>query len=211
MIGVKRNAAWLLLGSLALAAACGRKLETYDDYPARQGAYQPAGNGQVTDEASACSALVAAIDAQRAALSCGADTGRTACPDLVRPAGGADCFDYDQGALDACVAYYAGLSACAQFDTSPCIVTAIARASCGSGTGGSSGTGGASGTGGTSGTGGAAGSGTGGTAGSSSTGGAAGSGSGGAAGSGAGGTAGSAGSGTGGTAGSAGATDAGTD
>ncbi len=135
------------LACAAAQVACSDATDTNDVVPATAGAFQPKANGQRTDGAAACAAITAAEDARRSSLSCGS-VQRPACPEYIRPAGGADCYEYDQGTVDACVEYYGGVQSCAAFASSPCVVTAYPTASCNGGAGGSGGSAGAGGSGG---------------------------------------------------------------
>lgn len=107
--------------ALALAVpAC-----SSDDSSAGGGSdvYTPAGNGVPTSEAAACQAILKADDARRAALQCGPVT-RPPCPTYISK-GHPACSQYDQGTVDACVAYIAGLASCGELDKKKCVVKAL--------------------------------------------------------------------------------------
>lgn len=205
-MGVVATHRWLLPVSfaLSLASGCDEAEATGDTVPSKPGAVQPAPNGTLTGEESACEAVRGAEVARRSALGC-APTGAPACPAYLRPAGGSACFRYDQGTVDACVAHLGALSSCEAFAREPCIVTAVPIEGC-AGTGGAGGTAGAAGAGGA-GTGGSGGTGAGGAGGAAGAGGrdgGGGAGTGGLAGAGGGGGGGGGGSGADGGAGAAG-------
>jgi hypothetical protein len=118
----------LLCASLltaVLAASCTSSPDTADVVPSLPGAFQPDAGGKTVDEATACSKLTEAESSARAALGCDAVT--HTCPDYVRPAGGADCFVYDQGSLDGCTTLYNSFVSCDQFDSRPCLLTAVSN------------------------------------------------------------------------------------
>ncbi|HEX3774133.1 MAG TPA: hypothetical protein VHV51_06680, partial [Polyangiaceae bacterium] len=60
------------------------------------------------------------------------------CPSYIRPAGGADCFLYDQASLDGCTALYQSLTTCDEFDQRPCLLIAVSQCG-GTGEGGAGG------------------------------------------------------------------------
>lgn len=147
------------IGALGLllagwATACSESKDTNPVVTPKSGAFQPTPNGVTIGEADACEAITAAEDAKRSALGCGS-VQRAPCPEYIRPAGGSDCYEYDEGTVNECVSYYGGLTSCTDFTQKPCIVTAVPTASCASASGGNGGTGGSGGT--TGGTGGTAG------------------------------------------------------
>ncbi len=94
-----------------------------DSGSAPAGNYAPAGNGQPVGEGEACQALRAAEDARSSALGCGPMT-HPACPGYIA-AGNEACSEYDQGALDACIAWVGKLS-CDGLKTRKCIVKVLA-------------------------------------------------------------------------------------
>lgn len=102
-----------------------------DDEEAGSGFYEPAGNGVAISEAQACDGLQNAQKTRRAALACGPVT-QPACPGYLQkqkqtPA----CSQYDQGALDACVAYIGGLATCDEVTQKICIVKSLGNAPAG--------------------------------------------------------------------------------
>ena len=121
-----------------LAASCTSTHDTADVVPSSPGAYQPDAGGKLVDEATACAALVQAESSARAALGC--DAVKHECPSYIRPAGGADCFLYDQASLDGCTALYNSFDSCDKFDQRPCLLTA--ESNCESGDSGAGGAGG---------------------------------------------------------------------
>jgi hypothetical protein len=105
-----------------LAASCTSTHDTADVVPSPPGAFQPDGGGKTLDEATACSQLTAAESTARSALGC--DAAKHTCPDYIRPAGGADCFVYDQASVDGCATLYNSFTSCDDFDSRPCLLTA---------------------------------------------------------------------------------------
>jgi hypothetical protein len=99
-----------------------------DDEETGSGFYEPGGNGVPISEAQACDGLQDAQVARRTALSCGPVT-QPACPGFLQkqkqtPA----CSQYDQGALDACIAYFGGLATCDEVTQKLCIVKPLGNA-----------------------------------------------------------------------------------
>jgi hypothetical protein len=122
------RAVCLALVALAAAVSCTSAKDTEDFVPSQPGAVQPDSNGNLIDEATACSDLTKAESNARSMLGCAA--AKHTCPDYIRPVGGADCFKYDQGSVNGCVAKFAAFTDCDDFDQHPCIVTAIATSQC---------------------------------------------------------------------------------
>ena len=110
---------------LAVAASCSKTEDTQAYVPSEQGAVQPDAGGVLLSEASACSALKAAESRARDALGCPALTRE--CPGYIRPAGGADCFQYSQDSVTGCESLYESFSACEDFDRHPCLIAAISN------------------------------------------------------------------------------------
>ena len=77
------------------------------------GRYHPQKSGQPQDEASACQALLTALEQTRTQLGC-TTTLRT-CPSLVQTEGGAPCLQYDAGTITGCAAYYREAMDCPDF------------------------------------------------------------------------------------------------
>jgi hypothetical protein len=125
----------LALLGLAAAASCTSAKDTEDYVPSQPGAVQPAPtkNGNVEDEATACSALTKAESSARSMLGC--EAAKRTCPDYIRPAGGAECFVYDQGSVVECAKDFSMFTDCADFDSHPCLVIAIAGSQCSTNTG----------------------------------------------------------------------------
>jgi hypothetical protein len=146
------RAVCLAVLGLAAAASCTSAKDTEGYVPSQPGAVQPDAtkNGKTEDEATACSALTKAESSARSMLGC--DAAKRTCPDYIRPAGGADCFVYDQGSVTECVQQLGMFTDCADFDLHPCLVIAKSQCSSESGEGGAGGIGGAPGEGGSSGT-----------------------------------------------------------
>jgi hypothetical protein len=130
-----------LLATVA-AASCTSAKDTEDYVPSQPGAVQPKTNGQPIDEATACAELSKAESSARSTLGC--DAAKHTCPDYIRPAGGADCFVYDQGSVTECAKTFGAFTDCSDFDLHPCIVTASSQCTAGdAGEGGMGGMGGA--------------------------------------------------------------------
>ncbi len=144
------------IGALSLlvvgwVTACSESKDTNPVVTPKSGAYQPEPSGTTIGEDEACQALTAAEDAQRSALGCGS-VQRAPCPDYVRPAGGSGCYEYDEGTVNECASYYAGLTNCSDFVEKPCVITAVPTAACATASGGAGGMGGSAGAGGSGGT-----------------------------------------------------------
>ncbi|MCC6521624.1 MAG: hypothetical protein IT373_03085 [Polyangiaceae bacterium] len=75
--------------------------------------FHPPPNGVKVAEATACAALHAALQDNALALGC-TSTIRP-CPDLVRSEFGAECLQYDDGTVQACVAFYDATTSCDDF------------------------------------------------------------------------------------------------
>lgn len=88
------------------------------------GKIRPPPNGVHIAEAVACKALSDAHSQTLLTVGC-AGTARS-CPGLVRAQSGADCLEYDQGSLDACVAHIKSQDACMDINAAldVCIVFA---------------------------------------------------------------------------------------
>lgn len=111
--------------TVVLAVSCSSTHDTADVIPSSRGAVQPDGGGKLIDEARACSGLVKAESDARARLGC--DAVKRDCPAAIRPAGGADCYEYDEASLDGCAALYASFTSCVQFDQEPCLLRAVSK------------------------------------------------------------------------------------
>lgn len=112
----------VLLG-LATALSCSSQKDSQAYVPSAPGAVQPDGGGRLVAEATACGQLKTAESSARQALGCEAVT--RACPQSIRPAGGASCFQYDQLSIDACVTRYASFESCDDFVLHPCLISAL--------------------------------------------------------------------------------------
>ncbi len=136
------RAVCLGLGALATAASCTSVKDDEDYVPSQPGAVQPTASGTQLSESAACERLTNAEDDARSALRC--KPASHSCPADIRPAGGADCFMYDEGSIDACAELYQDFTSCDAFDQRPCLITATS--SCAeAGEGGQGGEGGVSG------------------------------------------------------------------
>jgi hypothetical protein len=111
-----------------LLAACGGNASTptgTGGAGGSDGKYHPPTNGVVMSESDACTAIQMAQSSDHLKLSCTA-TGEL-CPDLLRDQFGM-CFEYDQGTVQGCVAYYAMATTCDALATAidMCAVATIA-------------------------------------------------------------------------------------
>ena len=124
-VSLSRAISWVCLSSVFLvaAASCTSQKDSEPFVPSGRGAVQPEASGPLLAEGAACEQLTSAESSARAQLGCPAVT-RT-CPDYVRPAGGADCFQFSQGSIDGCADLYASFTACADFDAHPCLLSAV--------------------------------------------------------------------------------------
>ena len=124
---LSRTVSWLCLCGVALvvAASCTSQKDTQDYVPSQRGAVQPDAGGKLVAETPACDALTGAEAKARKDLGCPALA--HACPEYIRPAGGADCFQYDQASLDGCVDLFSSFISCEDFTLHPCIVSAVSK------------------------------------------------------------------------------------
>jgi hypothetical protein len=125
MIRAKPRSAWLLGASLlllGLGGSCSESDETEDFIPPRVGAEQPASGGDSLSEEEACERLRDAEEAARTDLQCH-DLERPECPFYVRPAG-TGCWEYSEDSVAACVDKIGDYDDCADFEQTPCILTA---------------------------------------------------------------------------------------
>ena len=116
----------LALGlSCAAPTACVSDPNIENDVPAEPGAKQPSADGGATlNFGAACSELADAEKAERSKLGCKVVT--RACPAYVAVAGALPCDLYVESTVAACVAAIRHYGACSDFDTKPCVVTAVA-------------------------------------------------------------------------------------
>lgn len=112
------------LSSVA-TTACVSDPKVEDYAPPSAGAHQPSGDGVATLSATeACTQLVSAETASRAKLACTASPSEQ-CPAHLAVAGALPCGLYDASTVAACVSEIGKYAACSDFDTKPCIVTAV--------------------------------------------------------------------------------------
>jgi hypothetical protein len=106
--------------AFALAGAC----SSSDDGGGKNGGgdYAPPGNGVAMPEADACKAIVDAENARYAEAKCGPVT-RPPCPYYLAK-GNPACSEYDQGTVQACVAWI-GQQSCDALKTKKCIVAVL--------------------------------------------------------------------------------------
>lgn len=115
------------LGALSLVGVVGAAACSSDDSGGGDSGdkpYEPAGNGLPMGESEACKAITDAEDDKRTALSCGPVT-RPPCPGYLAKSNPA-CSQYDQGTVQACVAYIAGHASCDALSKKKCVVKVIA-------------------------------------------------------------------------------------
>lgn len=124
-VSLSRAVRWVCLSTVlsVSAASCTTEKDTEAYVPSGRGAVQPDAGGPLLAEDVACSKLKAAESRARTELGCPEQT--RACPDYIRPAGGADCFQYSQASIDGCAALYTSFSTCADFDAHPCLLSAV--------------------------------------------------------------------------------------
>jgi len=116
-----------LASALFAAPACVSDPRVEDDVPARSGAHQPAASGDdPVPAAAACERVLAAEKAARDSLDCMPRTPAPTCPTYLRIAGAQPCDSYEGSTVSVCEAEIANYASCADFDTKPCIVTAVA-------------------------------------------------------------------------------------
>jgi len=125
------RAACLSLLALVIPASCTSAKDTEATLPSQPGAVQPDSMGPFIDEDAACAQLAKAESSARATLGC--DAVKLTCPDAIRPAGGGDCFEYDQGSIKKCAELFDTFTTCDDFDKTPCLVTAMAKSQCATG------------------------------------------------------------------------------
>lgn len=134
-----RGVAWLSLLGCALfgAGSCTGVEDDQPQMPARPGATQQGGDGELVSEAEACHRIRTAEEDVRKDLNC-PDLERPGCPGYVRVAG-SGCWGYPEGSVAACEEMIGAYVACADFEDEPCVITAVAvpPAECDEGTGGS--------------------------------------------------------------------------
>jgi hypothetical protein len=112
--------------SCAGISACVTDPSVENDVPARRGAYQPGATGGSSLAAKdACDQVVSAEKSARDKLSCAAKTPAPACPSYLSVAGAMPCDSYEESTVTACVAAIGAYTSCDDFDTKPCIVTAV--------------------------------------------------------------------------------------
>jgi len=116
--------------ALGLALGCAQDPNTQPSVIPPEGIEQPGADGGATlDATTACERIVAAETDARGRLGCDAPKAPHACPDYVRVAGASTCGAYLRSTVDACVTRMSGFQSCSDFDTHPCVATAI-RESC---------------------------------------------------------------------------------
>jgi hypothetical protein len=113
--------------SCVVVSACVSDPTVENDVPARSGAHQPGVTpGSVLSAKDACDQVLSAEKSARDQLSCAARTPAPVCPSYLAVAGAMPCDSYEETTVTACVAAIGKYTSCDDFDTKPCIVTAIA-------------------------------------------------------------------------------------
>ncbi len=117
------------LSALVLAAGCVQDPKIEDEVPPLVGITQPKSDGGATTSLdAACGTLLSAVTAARTRLGCSASA--VSCPGYLRVAGSSSCGEVESATVAACVSAISSYSACADFDTHPCVVT-VEASSCG--------------------------------------------------------------------------------
>ncbi len=112
-----------------VSSGCGTDIgsgTTGDPADASDGKFHPPGNGMPVAEGAACSTLTDAQTQHFMAMGCASTT--RVCPDFLRTQAGTDCLQYDQGAVNGCLQYYADATSCMDLSqrASVCVVATIA-------------------------------------------------------------------------------------
>ena len=99
---------------------------TGDPPDASDGKFHPPGNGTPMAEATACTVLTDAQTAQSMSLGCPSTT--RVCPDFLRAQSGAECLQYDEGAVNGCLQFYSDAKTCKDVSAAAgtCVVATIA-------------------------------------------------------------------------------------
>lgn len=112
--------------SCGVLSACVSDPTVENDVPARSGAHQPGVTGESAISAKdACDQVLSAEQSARDKLSCAARTPASVCPSYLAVAGSMPCDSYEESTVTACVTAIGEYTSCDDFDTKPCIVTAI--------------------------------------------------------------------------------------
>ncbi|HEX7669472.1 MAG TPA: hypothetical protein VF395_07815 [Polyangiaceae bacterium] len=116
-----------LASAIFVAPACVSDPSVEDDVPARSGAHQPAASGDdPVPAAAACERVLVAEKAARDSLDCKPRTPAPTCPIYLSIAGTRPCDSYEGSTVSVCEAEIAKYTTCSDFDTRPCVVTAVA-------------------------------------------------------------------------------------
>jgi len=117
---------------LFLAPGCGTDTgtgtgTTGDPPDANDGKLHPAGNGTAVSEDAACASLLDGQAQQIKSLG-GCVSTNPVCPNFLRTQSGAECLQYDEGAVKGCLAIYAEAKSCTDLSTArnDCYVATIA-------------------------------------------------------------------------------------
>ena len=106
---------------LPLYVSCTASEDTEPFVPAAPGASQPAAEGTLVSEDTACARLLKAAKAASNRLGCPAPS-FPSCPAFLRPGGGSGCYEYYDDSVSACEDAYGAAPTCR--DLSPCLATA---------------------------------------------------------------------------------------
>lgn len=128
---------WLGLGLaaplfLVLVPGCGTDTgsgsgTTGDPPDADDGKIRPAGNGTPVSEEAACASLLDG-QAQKVKSLGGCVSTSPVCPNFLRSQSGAECLQYDEGAVNGCIAIYNAATTCTELSEARtlCYVATIA-------------------------------------------------------------------------------------
>jgi hypothetical protein len=116
-----RTSLLVALTGLPLYASCTTSEDTEPYVPAREGASQPQGKGDLLSEDDACAVLRKAAKDAYSRLHCDAELAE--CPGFLRPGGGNGCYEYYSDSIDTCQKSYDDATSCRTL--SPCLATAV--------------------------------------------------------------------------------------
>ncbi len=129
MLAARRLGSASVVALSALHVGCVQDPSVENEVPPAVGIQQPRSSGRATIGAQeACDRLTAAARTAQGDLHCAAPDGGLSCPRLLWLAGATACDAVDESTVSACVDAIQGYTACADFDTHPCVVTLEQRA-----------------------------------------------------------------------------------
>jgi hypothetical protein len=123
-----RKTSWIVIGLAAFALAVGCTTKNDEDTgPANGGSsgggYTPTPNGVGMNEQEACETLLEAFEKHASRLGCTYTV--PGCPGYIRESTVPECSQYDEGTVNGCADFYAGFSACSEFEKRPCHIMNI--------------------------------------------------------------------------------------